>query len=65
MIHSDLMENEQRLPMPLLEPAPDESVIENGQLIQSKPYYLAYTNIETLALLDESKGSNWLQWRKR
>jgi len=29
-----------------------------------KPYYVAHTKIETLALLDEKhKGSNWLQWR--
>jgi len=28
-----------------------------------KPYYVAHTKIQTLALLDdEYKGSNWLQW---
>ena len=31
-----------------------------------KPYYVAHTKIETLALLDEeNKGSNWYQWRGR
>ncbi|MDB4349626.1 recombinase family protein [Omnitrophica bacterium] len=31
-----------------------------------KPYYVAHTKIQTLALLDEKhKGSNWLQWRRR
>ena len=29
-----------------------------------KPYYIAHTKIQTLALLDQRyKGSNWLQWR--
>jgi len=31
-----------------------------------KPYYVAHTTIQTLALLDEGqKGTNWLQWRRR
>lgn len=31
-----------------------------------KPYYVAHTKIQTLALLDEGqKGANWLQWRRR
>jgi DNA invertase Pin-like site-specific DNA recombinase len=31
-----------------------------------RPYYVAHTKIQTLALLDEGqKGSNWLQWRRR
>lgn len=31
-----------------------------------KPYYVAHTKIQTLALLDEEhKGSNWYQWRRR
>ena len=31
-----------------------------------KPYYVAHTKIQTLALLDdEHKGSNWYQWRRR
>lgn len=42
-----------------------QCVVENGRLIEMKPFYMAYTNIQTLALLDETKGSNWLQWRKR
>lgn len=30
-----------------------------------KPYYVAHTRIQTLALLDERhKGSNWLHWRR-
>ncbi|MEI6831739.1 MAG: recombinase family protein, partial [Candidatus Omnitrophota bacterium] len=30
-----------------------------------KPYYVAHTKIRTLALLDEeSKGSNWMHWRR-
>ncbi len=30
-----------------------------------KPYYVAHTKIQTLALLDERhKGSNWYQWRR-
>ncbi len=30
-----------------------------------RPYYVAHTKIETLALLDdEHKGSNWYQWRR-
>ena len=30
-----------------------------------KPYYIAHTKIQTLALLDERyKGSNWLRWRR-
>ena len=31
-----------------------------------KPYYVAHTKIETLALLDQKhKGSNWYHWRRR
>ena len=31
-----------------------------------KPYYVAHTKIQTLALLDDRyKGSNWLHWRRR
>ncbi len=31
-----------------------------------KPYYVAHTKIQTLALLDEEhKGSNWYVWRRR
>jgi len=34
--------------------------------LQTKPHYIAHSNIETLALLDqENKGVNWLQWRTK
>jgi len=39
--------------------------IENGKLIENRAYYVAHTNIVTFALLDETKGSNWLQCRRR
>ncbi len=49
-----------------LEPVQSDPVPENGHIIEQKPYYMAYSNIETLALLDqENSGTNWLQWRKR
>lgn len=49
-----------------LEPVPAECVVENGRLIENRPYYLAHTNIDTLALLDkEYKGTNWSLLRKR
>ncbi len=48
-----------------LEPVPGECVVENGRLIENRSYYVAHTNIQTLALLDETKGSNWLRCRKR
>jgi len=48
-----------------MEPVPGECVVENGRLIERKGYYMAHTKIQTLALLDETQGSNWLQWRKR
>lgn len=48
-----------------LEPVPGESRIENGNLIENRPYYVAHTSIHSLALLDESYGANWLKWRKR
>ena len=36
---------------------------DNGK--EFKPYYVAHTKIQTLALLDEKyKGSNWLRWRR-
>jgi hypothetical protein len=48
---------------------PEECVMENGKLIESRSYYVAHTNIQTLALLDgEYKGSNLLQcltWNKK
>lgn len=48
-----------------LEPVPGECVVECGQLIQNRAYYLAHSNIETLALLEEGKGTNWSLLRKR
>ncbi len=49
-----------------LEPVPGECVVENGEIIESRSYYVAHTSIQTLALLEEeSKGANWLKWRKR
>jgi hypothetical protein len=44
----------------LLEPVTGECVVENGRLCERRPFYMAYSNIQALALLDESKGSNWL-----
>jgi hypothetical protein len=47
-----------------------DSQSENNTLGQSpfkpfKPYYIAHTKIQTLALLDEEhKGSNWYNWRR-
>jgi hypothetical protein len=35
-------------------------MIENEQLIQNRPYYMAYCNIDPLALIEEGKGSNSL-----
>ncbi len=53
-----------------LEPISDEesdfSQIINGDKKRFKPYYIAHTKIQTLALLDERhKSSNWLHWRTR
>ena len=37
-----------------------------GNVKRFKPYYVAHTKIQTLALLDERhQGSNWLHWRRR
>lgn len=48
-----------------MEAVPSECVIENGQLVQSRAYYMAYSRIDALALIDEGKGSNSLRCRKR
>ena len=48
-----------------LEPVPGECFIECGQLIQNRAYYLAHSTINTLALLEEGKGTNWSLLRKR
>ncbi len=53
-----------------LEPISDEDsdfyqIIHSGEK-KFKPYYVAHTKIQTLALLDEKrKGSNWYHWRRR
>ena len=52
-----------------LEPVTDKKsdfyyIVSNGD-IKFKPYYIAHTKIQTLALLDDKyKGSNWLHWRR-
>ena len=48
-----------------MEPVSGECVVECGKLIQSRPYYVAHTQIQTFVLLEESKGSNWLRCRRR
>lgn len=48
-----------------MEPVPGECVVENGKLIERRTYYVSHTSIPTLALLDETKASNWLHWRTR
>ncbi len=48
-----------------LEPVPGECAVVCGKLIQNRAYYLAHSNIESLALLDEYKGTNWSLLRKR
>ncbi len=48
-----------------MEPVQSDPVIENGNIIEQKPYYLAHS-IESLALLDqENRGANWYEWRTR
>ena len=38
---------------------------ENNNGYKFKPYYVAHTKIQTLALLDERyKGANWYHWRR-
>lgn len=46
-----------------MEPVPGECVVECGKLILNRPFYLASSQIETLALLEEGKGSNWSRCR--
>ena len=48
-------------------PHPKSAAYSLGQSPFSfKPYYVAHTKIQTLALLDDRhKGSNWLHWRRR
>lgn len=40
-----------------LEPHQSETVVENGNIIEKKPFYIVYSNIESLALLDEGTES--------
>ena len=52
-----------------MEPVTDKKsdfyyIVSDGD-IKFKPYYIAHTKIQTLALLDDKyKGSNWLHWRR-
>ena len=52
-----------------LEPVIDKKsdffyIVSSGE-IKFKPYYIAHTKIQTLALLDDKyKSSNWLHWRR-
>ena len=52
-----------------LEPISDKKsdfyyLLKDGQQV-FKPYYVAHTKTQTLALLDEQhKGSNWYHWRR-
>jgi hypothetical protein len=49
-----------------MEPVVGECHVENGEIIESRSYYVAHTTIQTLALLDEeAKGLNWLRCRRR
>jgi site-specific DNA recombinase len=48
-----------------LEPVAGECTIECGKVIQNRPFYMAYTTIDTLVLLDEYKSTNWSLLRKR
>jgi len=49
----------------MLEPVSEENDdfygIINGEK-KFKPYYVAHSKVQTLALLDEDKGSNWSRW---
>ena len=51
---------------PVLTKEKDFYQLFSGDERNFKPYYVAHTKIQTLALLDEEhKGSNWLHWRRR
>ena len=48
---------------PILTKESDNYFIYDGLYKNFKPYYVAHTNIETLALLNkENQGSNWEDW---
>ena len=50
---------------PVLSKDGDYYRLFEGHEMDFRPYYVAHTKIETLALLDdEHKGSNWYQWRR-
>jgi len=51
---------------PVLAKESDFYQLFSGNDKDFRPYYVAHTKIQTLALLDEGqKGTNWLQWRRR
>ena len=47
-----------------LDPVLGRCEVENGKVVEMRAYYLAHTNIDTLALLEEGKGSNWSLLRR-
>lgn len=47
------------------DPVPGECMIECGRLVRSRGYYMAYSKIDILALLDEYKDTNWSLLRTR
>ncbi len=50
---------------PIMEPESDPYQVLAGDNKKFKPYYVAHTKVQALALLDESqKASNWLQRRR-
>ena len=43
----------------------NDSIGSENDNVRFKPYYVAHTKIQTLALLDDRhKGSNWYHWRR-
>lgn len=50
---------------PILNKEADLYRLFDGEEKHFKPYYIAHTKVQTLALLDdERKGSNWYGWRR-
>ena len=48
---------------PILTKESDNYFLHDGLDKDFRPYYVAHTNIETLALLNkENQGSNWKHW---
>jgi hypothetical protein len=65
MLEPILRQDEGIVNMRLLRPAYGQTR-NNVEETPFKPYYLAHTKIQTLALLDERhKGTNWCEWRRR